>query len=68
MGGFRKAAKMTGKNEIGQLREQLALCRRLVPRLMEGDLRNTIEYYASELEVRLWLLLVSDETLQPSPW
>jgi len=56
------------QDELGKLRAQLALCERLKVRLMEGEMRQAIEDYASNLEARLWLLLIKAAALPASPW
>jgi hypothetical protein len=38
------------QDELGKLRAQLALCERLLVRLIEGEMRQAIEEYASELQ------------------
>jgi len=56
------------QDELGKLRAQLALCERLLVRLIEGEMRQAIEEYASELEARFWLLLLGRTALPASPW
>jgi succinate dehydrogenase hydrophobic anchor subunit len=57
-----------GQDELGKLRTQLALCERLLVRRIESGMRQAIEDYASELEARLWLLLIKAAALPASPW
>lgn len=59
---------MDVRDELDKLRAQLALCERLVGRLLEDETRQAIEAYASELEVRVWLLLLGTTALPASPW
>ncbi|PPQ29669.1 hypothetical protein [Rhodopila globiformis] len=54
--------------KIEQLRTELALCRRLGLGLAEGGVPQAVEDYASALEIRLWLLLISTNDWQASPW
>jgi hypothetical protein len=63
-----KFEPMSVTGNCGQLRDQLALCRRLALRVVDDEVRKAIDDYASELETRLWLLLLTDETLPAGPW
>ena len=54
---------MDVQDELGKLYAQLALCERLLVSLTESEMRQAIKDYASELEIRLSLLLSSINAL-----
>jgi hypothetical protein len=56
------------QDELGKLCAQLALCDRLNMDSIESGMRQAVEEYASKLEARLWLHLISAEALPASPW
>jgi len=56
------------QDELGKLRAQLALCDRLNMESIESGMSQVLEEYASKLEARLWLHLISTEALPASPW
>jgi hypothetical protein len=66
---WEKFGMMDIKDELGKLCAQLALYERPLASLTAGTIRQAVADCPSvNLEVRLWLRLISTKAWQPSPW